>query len=163
MCVAQIGAAHGLKGEVRLRSFTEDPAAITRYGALEAEDRSRSFEIESLRETKDAFIARLRGIDDRNAAEALCNLRLYIPRERLPRPDEDEFYHADLIGLAATLKDGTPYGEVIAVENFGAGDILEIRRVNGATEMLPFTQIAVPTIDLDAGTLVVDPPADAED
>lgn len=163
MCVAQIGAAHGLKGEVRLRSFTEDPAAVARYGALEAEDRSRSFEIEKLREAKDAFVARLRGIDDRNAAEALRNVRLYVPRERLPEPGEEEFYHADLIGLAATLKDGTPYGEVIAVENFGAGDILEIRRADGATEMLPFTEAVVPKVDLDAGTLVVDPPSEATD
>jgi 16S rRNA processing protein RimM len=163
VCVAQIGAAHGLKGEVRLRSFTEDPAAVARYGALEAEDRSRSFEIEKLRDAKDAFVAKLRGVDDRNAAEALRHVRLYVPRDRLPETEAGEFYHADLIGLAATLKDSTPYGEVIAVENFGAGDILEIRRLSGATEMLPFTEAAVPRIDLDAGTLIVDPPAETTD
>jgi 16S rRNA processing protein RimM len=163
VCVAQIGAAHGLKGEVRLRSFTQDPAAITRYGALEAEDRSRSFQIESLREAKDAFVARLRGIDDRDAAEALCNVRLYVPRERLPEAGPDEFYHADLIGLAAVLKDGAAFGEVIAVENFGAGDILEIRRTDGTTVMLPFTEIAVPEIDIAGGRIVVDPPTEAKD
>jgi 16S rRNA processing protein RimM len=163
VCVAQIGAAHGLKGEVRLRSFTEEPAAVARYGALETEDRSRSFEIETLRDAKDAFVAKLRGIDDRNAAEAVCNVRLYVPRERLPDTGAGEFYHADLIGLTATLKDGEPFGEVTAVENFGAGDILEIRRTDGSTVMLPFTEKVVPDIDLAGGKIVVDPPAETED
>ena len=163
VCVAQIGAAHGLKGEVRLRSFTAEPAAVARYGALETEDRSRALEIEALRETKDGYIARLRGIGDRDAAEALRNMRLYVPRERLPAPADGEFYHADLIGLAARLRDGAPYGEVIAVENFGAGDILEIRRDDGSREMLPFNEAVVPQIDLAAGTLVIDPPAETTD
>ena len=163
VCVAQIGAAHGLKGEVRLRSFTAEPAAVARYGALETEDRSRALEIEALREAKDGYIARLRGVGDRDAAEALRNMRLYVPRERLPAPAAGEFYHADLIGLAARLPDGTSYGEVTAVENFGAGDILEIRRDNGSREMLPFNEAVVPQIDLAAGTLVIDPPTETTD
>ena len=163
VCVAQIGAAHGLKGEVRLRSFTAEPAAVARYGALETEDRSRALEIEALREAKDGYIARLRGVGDRDAAEALRNMRLYVPRERLPAPAAGEFYHADLIGLAARLRDGAPYGEVIAVENFGAGDILEILRDDGSREMLPFNEAVVPQIDLAAGTLVIDPPAETTD
>jgi 16S rRNA processing protein RimM len=160
ICVAQIGAAHGLKGEVRLWSFTQDPAAFAQYGALESEDGTRGFEIESLRAAKDHFVGRLRGVNDRNAAQALRNLKLYVAREKLPQTeDRDTFYHADLIGLAAVTTDGEPYGEIVAVQNFGAGDILEIRR-GGETLMLPFTEAAVPQIDIAGGRVVVDPPVE---
>src|ERR1043165_10175666 len=99
ICIAQIGAAHGVRGEVRLKPFTEDPLAVTRYGALESEDGKRRFEIESVRPAKDMLVARLKGVADRNAAEALKNIRLYVAREKLPKPEADEFYHADLVGL----------------------------------------------------------------
>jgi 16S rRNA processing protein RimM len=159
ICVAQIGAAHGIRGEVRLRSFTEDPAAVTSYGPLESEDGSRRFVIEALRPAKDLFVARLQGIDTRDAAETLTNLRLYVPREALPAiEDADTFYHADLVGLAAVTPDGAPLGTVSAVLNFGAGDLIEIKPPDGEPLMVPFTDTAVPEIDIKAGRLVVVPP-----
>jgi 16S rRNA processing protein RimM len=164
ICLGQIGAAHGVRGEVRLRSFTADPAAITSYGPLETED-GRVLAIESLRPAKDYFVARLSGIADRGAAEQLTNCRLYVPRERLPEPDEpDEFYYADLVGLAAVDRAGKQLGAVIAVHNFGAGDLLEVRpSAGGDTELVPFDAMTVPEIDIAAGRLVVDlPTADKE-
>jgi 16S rRNA processing protein RimM len=161
VCVAQIGAPHGVRGEVRLKSFTADPDAVARYGPLQAEDGRRSFEIEAMvRQDKDAMIVRLRGIDDRNAAEALRNLRLYVPRERLPETeDSDTFYHADLIGLKAVDTEGVPLGTVTAVYNFGAGDLIEVAPPGGGeTVLLPFTESVVPTVDLAAGRIVVNPP-----
>jgi 16S rRNA processing protein RimM len=159
--VAQIGAPHGVRGEVRLWSFTEDPAAVVRYGPLETEDGSQRFEIEHLRPAKRFFVARLRGIADRDAAERLNNLALYVAREKLPPPDDGEtFYHADLIGLAAYDRQGAPFGTVLAVHNFGAGDLLEIQLAGQTgTVMLPFTAAAVPGIDVAGGRVVVDPPA----
>lgn len=164
ICVAQIGAAHGLKGEVRLWSFTQEPSAVAQYGALETEDGSRRLEIANLRAAKDCFIARLRGVDDRNAAEALRNVRLYVERGRLPETeDDDTFYHADLVGLAAVTRDGDTLGEVIAVQNFGAGDIIEIRRADGSAAMYPFTEDVVPEIDVEAGRMTIVPPEETGD
>jgi 16S rRNA processing protein RimM len=158
VCIAQIGAAHGVRGEVRLRAFTQDPLSVVRYGALEAENGQR-IEIEAVRPAKDMLVARLKGITDRNAAERLTNLRLYVGRDRLPEPADGEFYHADLIGLAATTRAGTPFGIVRAVHNFGAGDILEIEpAAGGATVMLPFTDAVVPVVDVAARRIVVAPP-----
>ena len=163
VCVAQIGAAHGLRGEVRLRSFTQDPMAVTSYGPLESEDGRQCFVIEALRPAKDFFVARFEGVGDRDAAEKLTNLRLYVPRDRLPPIDEDEtFYHADLVGLSAVTPDGTPLGTVTAVLNFGAGDILEIKPANGEPLMVSFTDTAVPEIDMQARHLIVVPPAEIE-
>jgi 16S rRNA processing protein RimM len=164
VCVAQIGAAHGIRGEVRLRSFTEKPMAVTTYGPLESEDGTQRFEIKALRPAKDHFVARLAGIDDRNAAERLTGVKLYVSRERLPPvEDEETFYHADLIGLAAVTPEGAPLGTVTAIHNFGAGDIVEIApEGGGATLMLPFTDTTVPEIDLAAGRMVVVPPAVTE-
>jgi 16S rRNA processing protein RimM len=159
ICVAQIGAAHGVRGEVRLRSFTEDPMAVTSYGPLESEDGTRRFTIEALRPLKDLFVARLEGVADRDAAEALTNIRLYVPRDRLPPlEDAETYYHADLIGLAAVTADGAPLGTVKAIHNFGAGDILEIKLDSGEPLMVPFTDTAVPDIDLAARRMVVVPP-----
>jgi 16S rRNA processing protein RimM len=164
VCVAQIGAAHGLKGEVRLRSYTQEPSDFTAYGALETEDGSRKLTAGTARFAKDHFVVKFEGIDDRNAAEALRNVNLYVARETLPAVDEDDtFYCADLIGLAAVTRDKSAFGEVIAVQNYGAGDILEIRRGDGSTFLLPFTEAAVPEIDMAGGTIVVDPPRDAPD
>jgi 16S rRNA processing protein RimM len=156
ICVARLGAAHGVRGEVKLWSFTADPAAVVGYGPFETVD-GRVVEIEALRPAKDFFVARLKGIADRAAAERLCNVELYVPRERLPAPTAaDEFYHADLIGLAVVDADGTPLGSVVAVHNFGAGDILEIRRADGRdTLMLAFTETTVPMIDIAGGRIVV--------
>ena len=161
ICVAQIGAAHGIRGEVRLRSFTEDPAAVASYGTLESEDGAQRFQIEALRPVKDHFVARLAGIGDRNAAAKLTNLKLYIPRDRLPpTEDADTFYQSDLIGLAAVTTDGAAFGTVKAIHNFGAGDIIEIAPADGgAPLMLPFTAAAVPTVDIEGNRIVVAPPA----
>jgi 16S rRNA processing protein RimM len=159
VCIAQIGAAHGIRGEVRLKAFTQDPMAVARYGALEVEDGSRAFEIVSVRPAKDMLVARLKGIEDRDAAQRLTNLKLYVPRARLPAPEPDEFYHADLVGLAVVTSDGAAYGTVVAVHNFGAGDLIEIKPVDErATVMLPFTEAAVPVVDIAGGRLVVAPP-----
>jgi 16S rRNA processing protein RimM len=159
ICVAQIGGAHGIRGEVKLKSFTADPMAVKDYGPLTSEDGSASFEIEALRPAKGHLVARLRGVSDRNAAERLAQLRLFVPRERLPPPAAGEFYHVDLIGLVAATADGTEVGTVVAVHDFGAGDILELRpRAGGATIMLPFTDAFVPVVDLAAGRITVAPP-----
>ena len=156
ICLGQIGAAHGVRGEIRLWSFTAEPAAVVDYGPF-ATAEGRVIEIETLRPAKDFFVARLKGVVDRNAAEALRNVELFVPRARLPAPaDDDDFYHADLIGLAAVDASGAALGKVIALHNFGAGDIVEIRRADANdTVMLPFTQDAVPQIDVAGGRIVV--------
>ena len=156
ICLGQIGAAHGVDGEVRLRSFTAEPASIADYGPLETQD-GRVFRIEALRPAKDHFIARLSGVGDRDAARALANAKLYVPRERLPEPKAaDEFYHADLIGLTVLDQAGEPLGTVVAIHNFGAGDLIEVQQaVGGATQMLPFDQATVPVVDIAAGRIVV--------
>ena len=159
VCVAQIGGAHGIRGEVKLKSFTADPMAVKDYGPLTSEDGATSFEIAALRPAKGHLVARFHGVSDRAAAERLAHLRLFVPRERLPPPAPDEFYHVDLIGLAAVTADGTEVGTVVAVHDFGAGDILELRpRAGGATIMLPFTDAFVPVVDLAAGRITVAPP-----
>ena len=164
ICVARIGAAHGVRGEVKLWSFTEDPAAVASYGPLETEDGTRRFEIEALRPAKDHFVARIAGIGDRDAAERLCNLKLYIPRTRLPKiEDRDTYYHADLIGLDAVTPDGVQIGTVHALHNFGAGDIIEIIPVgSGDPLMLPFNDVTVPKIDLEAKQIVLVRPVEIE-
>jgi len=157
VCVGQIGAPHGVRGEVRLRSFTAEPETIAAYGPLETED-GRVLEVESLRPAKDHFVAALAGIGDRDAAEKLANLKLYVPRERLPALAEtDEFYHADLIGLAAVNTAGEPLGTVLAIHNFGAGDLIEIRLSGGKTELVPFNERNVPSVDVGAGKIVIEP------
>jgi 16S rRNA processing protein RimM len=164
ICVAQIGAAHGIRGEVKLRSFTEDPAAIAAYGPLETEDGTRTFEIEDLRPAKDFFVARFVGIDDRDAAERLTNTRLYVPRDRLPPVEDDEtYYHADLVGLAAVTPEGAALGTVIAILNFGAGDVIEIKPDGGGEPLLvPFNDAAVPAVDIAGGRIVVRPLIESE-
>jgi 16S rRNA processing protein RimM len=163
ICVGEIGGAHGIRGEVKLKSFTADPMALKDYGPLMSEDGSRSFEIEALRPAKGHLVARLRGVGDRDAAERLAHLKLFVPRERLPPPSADEFYHVDLIGLAAVTADGTEVGTVVAIHDFGAGDILELRpRSGGTTIMLPFTDAFVPRVDVGDGRIVVAPPAAAD-
>ena len=164
ICVARIGAAHGVRGEVKLWSFTEDPAAVAHYGPLETQDGTRCFEIEALRAAKDHFVARIAGVNDRDAAEKLRNIELYIPRARLPKIEEaDTFYHADLVGLDAITPDGARVGTVHALHNFGAGDIIEIAPVEGGDPlMLPFNETTVPKIDVAARQVVVVPPAETE-
>ena len=156
ICVAKLGAAHGVRGEVRLWSFTAEPAAVVDYGPFETAD-GRVIEIETLRPAKDFFVARLKGVADRDGAEALRNVELFVPRARLPAPEDgDEFYHADLIGLVVVDASGEALGTVLALHNFGAGDIIEVRRTEGGdTVMLPFTQAVVPEIDVAGARIVV--------
>jgi 16S rRNA processing protein RimM len=162
ICVAQIGGAHGLRGEVKLKSFTADPMAVSDYGPLTTEDGSATFEIEAVRAAKGHLIARFRGIADRDTAERLANVRLFVPRERLPPLATDEYYHADLIGLSAITADGTEVGTVVAVHDFGAGDIVELLPLGGGTTiMVPFTPAFVPSVDIANGRIVVVSPESA--
>src|SRR5436190_1267137 len=156
VCVARILGPHGLRGEVRLKSFTADPLALKEYGRLQSADGTANFEIEALRPGGSHLVARLTGIADRDAAERLSGSELYVPRERLPETEPDEFYHADLIGLLAVTPDGREIGEVTAVHDFGAGDILELRSSGAGTVlMLPFTEMFVPRIDIAGGRITV--------
>jgi 16S rRNA processing protein RimM len=155
--VARIGAAHGVRGEVRLWPFTQDPMAVASYGPLQTEDGARAFEIETLRPGKNFLVARIAGVTDRDAAASLCNLDLFVPRDRLPPIEEaDTFYHADLIGLSVMSEDGAVLGTLSAIHNFGAGDVFEIAPAGGGdTLMLPFTDATVPKIDVQAKQIVV--------
>jgi 16S rRNA processing protein RimM len=154
-----ITGAHGIRGEVKLKSFTEEPQAIADYGPLDRSDGGGTLEVESLRPSKDGLIARLRGIDDRNAAEALKGVELWVSRDRLPEPEAGEFYQAELIGLAVERRDGDRLGEVVAVHNYGAGDLIEVKLTDGGrTVLLPFTEAVVPVVEPERGRLVADPP-----
>lgn len=155
-----IGAAQGLRGEVRVRSFTEDPMSIGDYGHLHTTD-GRSFEVLEVREAKNVVIVRFRGINDRTAAEALNGIELYVDRDNLPDQelDEDEFYYTDLEGLEAVDVAGQAYGHVSAVYDFGAGDLLELKGPGKRPVLIPFNEHAVLDIDLDGGKVVIDPVA----
>ena len=162
VCVARIGAAHGVRGAVKLWTFTEDPLAVTRYGPLSTKDGARSFEVAHAREGKGHVVATFKGVATRNEAERLNGFELYVPRERLPATDDGEYYHADLIGLAALSTGGEPLGRVIAVHNFGAGDLIEVAPANGATMLLPFSSAVVPTVDLAGGRVLIELPGEIE-
>jgi 16S rRNA processing protein RimM len=162
ICVARIGAAHGVRGAVKLWTFTEDPLAVKQYGPLMTKDGARQFEVTHVREAKDHLVATLKGIATREDAERLNGLELYVARDKLPETDEGEYYHADLIGLAAVNAAGEPLGRVIAIHNFGAGDIIEIAPLQGATMLLPFTNAVVPIVDLANGRVVIELPQEIE-
>lgn len=163
VCLGIVAGAHGVRGAVRLKSFTQEPGDIARYGPLEDESGGARFTVRPVGGTKGqvhkgVVIARLSGVTDRDQAEALRGLRLYLPRAALPPPPDDEFYHADLIGLDAVLADGSRLGEIRAVHDFGAGDTLEIARPPAQPLMVPFTRPVVPVVDIAAGRIVIDPP-----
>lgn len=158
VCLAQIGAAHGVRGDVRIKLFSDDEAALTQYGPLTSADGKRSFEILSARLSKTVYVCRIKGLTDRDAAESLNGTLLYADRDLLPLLDEEEFYHSDLIGLVAKLENGSELGTISAVHDFGAGDLLDIVPPRGKGIYLPFTREAVPSIDLDAGFVTVVPP-----
>ncbi|MDF2981726.1 MAG: RimM [Devosia sp.] len=164
LLMGRIGAAHGIKGEVRIQSFTEDPLALASYGPLSTNKPGLTIKILAARTTTNVLVARLEGINDRNAAEKLNGVELYVDRALLPDPDDDDdFYHADLIGLKARLADGSEIGEVMAVPNFGAGDLLEIRdHRSGDTYLYPFSKAVVPEVRVAEGYLLIDPPIEAE-
>jgi 16S rRNA processing protein RimM len=162
ICVARIGAAHGVRGEVRLWPFTEDPMAVIDYGTLSTKDGARQFEVVRARIAKDHLVAVLKGITTREDAERINGLELYIDRDKLPETEEGEYYHADLIGLRAVDPAGGAIGRVFAIHNFGAGDIIEIAPPQGPTLLLPFTDAVVPTVDLAEGQVVIVMPQEIE-
>ncbi|RED22956.1 16S rRNA processing protein RimM [Rhodopseudomonas thermotolerans] len=162
ICVARIGAPHGVRGAVRLWSFTADPFAVTDYGPLVTKDGARQFEIASAREAKSHLVVTLKGVTTRDEAERLNGVELYVARDKLPPTEDDEYYHADLIGLAAVTTAGDALGKVVAIHNFGAGDIIEIAPPSGPTLLLPFTNAVVPTVDLASGQVVIEPPNEIE-
>ena len=162
ICVARIGAAHGVRGAVKLWTFTEDPLAVKDYGPLMTKDGARQFEVTHAREAKDHLVATLKGVATREDAERLNGVELYVARDMLPATDDDEYYHADLIGLAAVTAANEPLGRVIAIHNFGAGDIIEIAPPHGPTMLLPFTNAVVPSVDLAGGRVVIELPAEID-
>jgi 16S rRNA processing protein RimM len=162
ICVARIGAAHGVRGAVKLWTFTEDPLAVKAYGPLMTRDGARQFEVTSAREAKGHLVATLKGVATREEAERLNGVELYVARDKLPDTDEDEYYHADLIGLAAVSAANEPLGRVIAIHNFGAGDIIEIAPPGGSTMLLPFTNAVVPSVDIAGGRVVIELPSEIE-
>ena len=162
ICIARIGAAHGVRGAVKLWTFTEDPLAVKAYGPLLTKDGARSFEVASARAAKGHLVATLKGVATREDAERLNGIELYVAREKLPATDQNEYYHADLIGLAAVTSANEPLGRVVAIHNFGAGDIIEIAPPHGPTMLLPFTNAVVPTVDLAGGSVVIELPDEIE-
>jgi 16S rRNA processing protein RimM len=153
--LGRIAGAHGIRGEVLIRAFTERPEDIAAYGPLD-DGGGRTFRIEAVRSTPKGVVARIAGIADRDAAAALKGASLYLDGDRLPAPGEGEFYYADLIGLAAVGPEGRPLGEIVGVHNYGAGDLLELRLAgSGKTELVAFTETFVPEIDLAARRAVV--------
>ena len=164
VCVGAIAGAFGVRGEVRLKSFTTEPNDIATYSPLWTEDGQRSFSVRLTRPVNGALGARLSGVETREAAEALKGVTLWADRDKLPVLPDDEFYHADLIGLAVYDTGGVLLGKVRAIYDHGAGDILEIFGPGRKqTLLLPFTRAVVPTVDLSAGRIIADPPDEDED
>lgn len=162
ICLGVIAGAHGLDGAVLIRSFTTDPASIGSYGKLQDEEGKRTFQVKVRRVTPKGVIAKIAGIPDRTAAEGLKGVELYIERDALPEPDEDEVYVADMIGLRVETKDGSLLGTVARMDNYGASDVMEVTLATGGSLLLPFTKAAVPVVDIAGGRVVVDPPAVVE-
>jgi 16S rRNA processing protein RimM len=154
--LATIGAAHGIRGEVRVKSFTADPLALGDYGPLSSED-GRLFEVQAIRPAGEVVVVRFKGVADRNAAEALTGTALFVERAALPDDDEeDAFYHADLVGLAVKDMAGETIGRITAVQNFGGGDILDVALSARGSALVPFTKAAVPAVDVAGGFVTVD-------
>lgn len=162
ICVAKVGAAHGVRGEVRLWPFTEDPMSVIDYGPLSTKDGARQFEVVRARIAKDHLVAVIKGIATREDAARINGLELYIDRDKLPETEEGEYYHADLIGLRALDPAGAEIGKVLAIHNFGAGDIIEIAPSQGTTWLLPFSNEVVPTVDLASGHVVIVKPQEID-
>ncbi|QUJ75800.1 16S rRNA processing protein RimM [Sulfitobacter albidus] len=159
ICVGAIAGAYGVRGELRVKSFCAVPEDLETYKPLTTEDGSRQFSLALIRPIKNGFSARIAEITTKEDADALRGTQLYASRDQLPSLPDDEFYHADLIGLEVTDTGGTLLGRVKTVQNHGADDLLELQLVGGsATVFLPFTKAAVPTVDLTAGRIVADPP-----
>jgi 16S rRNA processing protein RimM len=163
ICIGAIAGAFGVTGEVRLKSFCSEPSDIASYGPLSSEDGKRQFRVTLTKPVTGGFGARIDGVSTREAAEALRGVSLFVDRSRLPSLPDDEFYHADLIGLDVLDTGGDPLGKVIAIHNHGAGDIIEISSIRHKSALLlPFTKAIVPNVDLSAGRLIVDLPDETE-
>ena len=162
--MGRFGAPHGVRGDIRLQSFTADPQAIASYAPLFDKSGARCFVLANVRpQGKDMLVARVEGVGDRAGAQALTGVELFLPREKLPAPEEDEFYLADLEGLRAETADGAVLGRVVALRNFGAGDILEVAPAEGGETLLfPFTKAVVPVVDIAGGRVVIAPPEEME-
>lgn len=158
VCVGAVAGAFGVHGEVRLKSFCAEAQAIAQYAPLFTEDEARSFTVKLGKPIPNGFSARLGGVTNRDQAEALRGVRLYADRDKLPALPDDEFYHADLIGLSVMDTGGTKIGRISSVQNHGAGDLLEIQRPGKGNALLPFTLAVVPTVDLAGGRVITDPP-----
>jgi len=159
LCVGVVTGPQGVRGAVRIKSFTEVPEAVTAYGPVEDESGERRLELKACGTAKGVVIARIPGVESRDQAETLRGLRLYLPRSALPQTEPEEYYHADLIGLEAMLRDGTPVGRVRAIYNFGAGDTLELSRDSAPSVLVPFTREVVPIVAPAEGRLVIEPPS----
>lgn len=158
ICLGVIIGASGVRGEVKIRSYTAAPEDVGAYGAVEVKDGTARFEVTVVRLAKDAVVARLEGVEDRDGAEALKGTELYVDRANLPAEEEEEYYHADLIGLNVEDLGGKALGTVLAVHDFGAGEMLELELEGGKVAMMPFTREAVPQILVDEGRIIIDPP-----
>lgn len=159
ICVGAIGGAYGVRGEVRLKSFCAVPSDIADYSPLADQNGSQSYSLTLTRPIKNGFAGRIGGVTTKEQADALKGVQLYARRDQLPSLPDDEYYHADLIGLEVVDTGGVHLGHVKSVQNHGAGDLLELHGPGlNATVLLPFTLDIVPTVDLEAGRIVVDPP-----
>ena len=163
VCLGAIVGVHGIRGEVKVKSFSDDERHLTRYGALENESGDKTFELKIVGHSKELLRVKIKGVDDRNTAETLIGTGLYVARDVLPKLDDEEYYHTDLIGLEVHLKNGDVAGVVNAIYNFGAGDLIEIKLTDGQLEMLPFTKQFVPVIDIKNHFIIVEMIDFAED
>jgi 16S rRNA processing protein RimM len=162
--LGQIAGVHGIRGHVLVRTYTAEPSGIANYGPLENKAANRTFKLKIIRTTDKGVVAAIDGIADRTAAEGLRGTDLYVLRSQLPAAAVGEYYHHDLIGLKAVSTDGTQLGTVIAVQNYGAGDLLEVQNVGQSqTDLIPMTSDCVPEIDLDRGIAVINPPLLVDD
>jgi 16S rRNA processing protein RimM len=158
VCIGRIGGAHGVRGWFKVSSYTAEPMDVAAYGPVSNEDGTRMFELEAIRMARSHVIARIAGVSDRNAAETLRGIRLFVSRDVLPPAGEDEFYWEDLTGLAVETIDGEALGPVLSIQEFGAGVMLEVGMKTGPSVMVPFTGDIVPVVDTSAGRIVIDPP-----
>lgn len=156
--VGVIGAARGLKGDLRVKSYTADPRAIGSYGPLTNASGSEVFKVKVIGEQKGVLLVRIKGVEDRNGADAMKGQTLYIERDRLPKPDEDEFYFMDLVGLDAELGDGSPFGQVVDADDYGGGPFLEVASRDHGRVLIPFTKACVPNVNITGKKVVIDPP-----
>jgi len=158
ICVGAVTGARGIKGDIRIKSFTADPEAISDYGPLYDKTGSQTYDLQVTGQAKGQLTARMKGINDRTAAEKLRGLQLFIPRDILPAPQDDEFYFSDLIGLRAEDLEGNALGTIRSVDNFGAGDVLEIGGGVPGDLMVPFTKDTVPRVEIDKGLVIINLP-----